>query len=147
MPGGRESRSVRVVDGELDGLWEFQWIDPRYEDDFVLHLHTPDGREWTGRGWNMFAALTDLRGELDLSGIKLCCQGARTKVAISRLVGDMGRGMVSTGLSMVGRLRGGILSMSLTQRRLMRLGRPLSRRRIEIVGWPVQYRSGGPGTF
>ena len=93
MSGEHETQAIRVVDGDADEHWKLQWIDPPYEDEFVLTLVAPDDRSWSAQGWNMFEAFTNLRRQLDPMGLKLCCQGARIQTAISGMVADMGRGM------------------------------------------------------
>jgi hypothetical protein len=88
------TQAIRVVDGDADEQWQLQWIDPAHSDEFVLTLVAPDDRSWSARGWNMFEAFTSLREQLDPLGFKLCCQGARTRTAISGMAADMGRGMM-----------------------------------------------------
>ncbi len=93
MPGEYQTQTIHVVDGDAKEHWTIQWIDPSYQDDFVLTLLAPDDRSWSAQGWNMFTAFTNLRRQLDPLGLKLCCQGARTQAAISGMAADMGRGM------------------------------------------------------
>jgi hypothetical protein len=51
-------------------------------------------RAWTATGTSVFAALLDLREQLEMQGIRLCCNGARRNAWSSGMQQDMARGRV-----------------------------------------------------
>ncbi|GAA0793835.1 hypothetical protein [Spirilliplanes yamanashiensis] len=85
-----DERPVTVLRDSVETSWPIRVIEGRYPE-LTLTL-TGDGRTWNAVGTSVFAALMDLREQLEAERIQLCCNGARRNAWSSGMQQDMGRG-------------------------------------------------------
>ena len=85
-----DQRPVPVVRNGVHGTWLLQVTEATYPE-LALTLTGPD-RTWTASSTSVFAALLDLREQLDMEQIRVCCNGARRNAWSSGMQQDMGRG-------------------------------------------------------
>lgn len=81
---------VPIICDGIQTTWSLHVINETYPH-LTLVLTAPD-RTWTATGVSVFAALMDLREQLDAEQIRLCCNGARRNAWSSGMQQDMGRG-------------------------------------------------------
>jgi hypothetical protein len=85
-----EQHDVPVVRNGIQATWPLHVVEGTYPN-LALTLTGPD-RTWTATGVSVFAALMNLREQLDPEQILLCCNGARRNAWSSGMQQDMGRG-------------------------------------------------------
>ena len=76
------------------GFWEFEVQTVAAHREYVLRLHSDDGRMWSATGSNVFGCLLELRQELERASIALACKGSREDTWASGMQVDMGQGLV-----------------------------------------------------
>jgi hypothetical protein len=57
-----------------------------------MTLRGSDGREWCSEEGDVFECLLTLRDDVERTGVRLCCNGARRDAWASGMQRDMGRG-------------------------------------------------------
>jgi hypothetical protein len=87
-----DQRPVPVVRNGVHDTWLLQVAEATYPE-LALTLSGPD-RIWTATGTSVFAALLDLREQLETEQIRVCLNGARRNAWSSGMQQDMGRGYV-----------------------------------------------------
>ena len=92
--------AVRAPGGDV----EWTLVAARLPPEWSMELIAPDQR-YIGHGSNCFAALPDLRRQLDERGISIGVNGARPNCTVSGLLADMGEGRSVYALQMGARGR------------------------------------------
>jgi hypothetical protein len=88
-----EQLDLRVLVHGEQLLWTLSRQRPAGTDLYALRLTDDQGRVWEASGGDVFAALTNLRLQLEPEGVQICCNGARRNAWASGMQRDMASGL------------------------------------------------------